>query len=991
MQRHVARSALVRYGIAVLCVTVAVHLALWLRPVTLVGGQLSLIAILITGWVCGLRPALVAWVLATLAFTYYFTPPLDSFRVNPPELPRLIIFALLGLFIATVSAARRKAQDLLESARAQLETRVRERTTDLERSNERLRESEEQWRAVFENNPTMYFMVDGAGTVVSVNPFGAEQLGYTVDELVGRSVLTLYGEPDRDAVRAHVAVCLQQLGRACRWEVWKLRKDGTMLWARETAKAMRRAGGEPIVLVASEDITEHKEAEEERQERRWMIESMDRVNLAIQGTNDLEQMMSDVLEATLSIFDCDRAWLVYPCDPEAESHGVKMQRTRPEFPGLYAVGEDVPMDRHTASVFRTVRSSSGPVQFGPQSDHPLPADLAKSLGIQSRMVMAVYPKGDQPYMFGLSQCAYPRAWTAREQRLFQEIGRRLTDALTSLTIFRRLRESEKRYRHIFESTGVSIWEEDFSQAKAAIDDLRASGVRDFRAYFAAHPQFVQDAIAMVKIVDINAASLKLFAAENKDQLLSSLDKIFVAETNRVFAGELVAIAEGRTSFEAETVLQTLKGEKLTALFTITFPTPSARFDSVLVTIMNITERKQAEYLTRQVFEGSPDAVAVIGRDYRYRRVNPVYERSWGMPAETIVGMHVVELRGSEVFEQALKANLDRCFAGEQVTSGEWLTIAVGRVYHVRTYTPLRSTSNEVNAALVISRDLTEHMLAVEALQKVQAELAHITRVTTLGELAASGAHEVNQPLAAIVADANASLNWLAAAHPDLESVRGALDAIVRDGHRAGEVIQRIRQLASKGAPRKDAVDLNDVVRDVVPLVRAELRHQDISLMLDLASKLPPVLGDRIQLQQVLLNLVMNGVEAMGSVTGRPRRLVIRSEPHDRDHVGVTVQDTGSGIAANELDHVFSAFFTTKPSGMGLGLSISRSIIEAHGGRLWTTPNRPHGAVFHFALPVAKLATNETVPDEGRVDSPPPGSVPSQPRSLKTTATGESDE
>jgi len=226
-------------------------------------------------------------------------------------------------------------------------------------------------------------------------------------------------------------------------------------------------------------------------------------------------------------------------------------------------------------------------------------------------------------------------------------------------------------------------------------------------------------------------------------------------------------------------------------------------------------------------------------------------------------------------------------------------------------------------------------------------------VTTLGELAASVAHEVNQPLAAIVADANASLNWLAEARPDLDSVREALAAIVRDGHRAGEVIQRIRQLARKGAPRKDSVNLNDVVRDVVALVRAELRHQDISLMLDLAEKLSPVLGDRIQLQQVLLNLVMNGLEAMASVTDRPRDLIIRSEPHDDDHVRVAVQDTGIGIAANDLDHVFSAFFTTKPGGMGMGLSISRSIIEAHGGRLWATPDTPHGAIFHFALPVER--------------------------------------
>ena len=251
------------------------------------------------------------------------------------------------------------------------------------------------------------------------------------------------------------------------------------------------------------DITERKRAEDERQMRRWVVESTDRVNLAIQGTNDLEQMMSDVLDAVLSIFDCDRAWLVYPCDADAPTVTLMMQRTRPQFSGLFAVGEQVPVHPESAVVYRTLRASTGPVTFGPGSQHPLPAELAKHLGIQSRIVMALYPKGDQPYMFGLSQCSYPRVWTPQEQFLFQEIGRRLEDALTSLSIFHRLRESEKRYRHIFESTGVSIWEEDFSRVKAAIEDLRSSGVRDFRAYFAAYPEFVHDAIAMVQIVDVN--------------------------------------------------------------------------------------------------------------------------------------------------------------------------------------------------------------------------------------------------------------------------------------------------------------------------------------------------------------------------------------------------------------------------------------------------------------------------------------------------------
>src|SRR5215831_7826282 len=194
--------------------------------------------------------------------------------------------------------------------------------------------------------------------------------------------------------------------------------------------------------------------------RRWFIESMDRVNRAIQGTNDLEQMMSNVLDAALSIFVCDRAWLVYPCDPDALSADLVMQRTRPEFPGLFSVGVALPMDAETAGVHRIVRTSSGPVRFGPGGHHPLPAAMAKSLGIQSRIVMALYPKGDQPYLFGLSQCSYPRVWTSPDEQLFEEIGRRLTDALTSLTIFRRLRESERRYRSIFENTGVTIWEQD---------------------------------------------------------------------------------------------------------------------------------------------------------------------------------------------------------------------------------------------------------------------------------------------------------------------------------------------------------------------------------------------------------------------------------------------------------------------------------------------------------------------------------------------------
>jgi len=258
----------------------------------------------------------------------------------------------------------------------------------------------------------------------------------------------------------------------------------------------------------------------------------------------------------------------------------------------------------------------------------------------------------------------------------------------------------------------------------------------------------------------------------------------------------------------------------------------------------------------------------------------------------------------------------------------------------------------------VARDITELRRAEEMLRDreqrirdAQLELARVTRVTTLGELTASIAHEINQPLAAIVADANASLNWLAPPDPDVDRVRDSLDAIIKDGHRAGEVIQRIRQLTTKGEIQKGAVDVNGVIRDVMPLLRSELQRHRVAAQVDLAEALPPVLADPVQLQQVIINLLVNAVEAMASIDDRPREIVIRSRFDEE--VIVSVRDAGVGIDPGAVDQLFSAFFSTKPGGMGMGLSISRSIIEAHGGRFWATPNADHGASFHFTLPALR--------------------------------------
>jgi two-component system, LuxR family, sensor kinase FixL len=261
------------------------------------------------------------------------------------------------------------------------------------------------------------------------------------------------------------------------------------------------------------------------------------------------------------------------------------------------------------------------------------------------------------------------------------------------------------------------------------------------------------------------------------------------------------------------------------------------------------------------------------------------------------------------------------------------------------------------ATMETNNDITERNHAQEALRRTQAELAHVNRVMTLGELTASIAHEVNQPLAGIVTNGAASLRWLDRVPPELNEARGAVQSMIDDGMRASEVIQRIRALSKKTELQKVRLKVNELIDDVVHLVEREMLDQLISLRLEVAPALPAVLGDRVQLQQVIINLVMNGMEAMVAVTGRPRELVIRAHRHEGEQVLIEVRDSGLGIEPQVIDSLFNAFFTTKPNGMGMGLSISRSIIEAHGGRIWATRNSGPGATFQFTLPSYREAAS----------------------------------
>jgi two-component system, LuxR family, sensor kinase FixL len=278
-----------------------------------------------------------------------------------------------------------------------------------------------------------------------------------------------------------------------------------------------------------------------------------------------------------------------------------------------------------------------------------------------------------------------------------------------------------------------------------------------------------------------------------------------------------------------------------------------------------------------------------------------------------------------------------------VTASALITTLTSRV-RARTEQLALSTAN-------LDQQIAEHKQTQEFLQQTQ-ELARVNRVMLMGEMTASIAHEVNQPLTGIVANAGTGLRYLAAEIPDVEEARRYLELIVRDGKRAAEVIGRIRTLVKRVPERRSHLDLNESVLEVIALTQNELQRNPVDLQINLATDLPMIPADRVQLQQVILNLIVNALEAMNEAGERPRTLVVNSGTTDSSiEVFVEVQDTGPGLDAANLDRLFRSFYTTKPEGMGMGLSISRLIVESHGGRLWATKNEPHGAVFRFTLPV----------------------------------------
>jgi len=371
-----------------------------------------------------------------------------------------------------------------------------------------------------------------------------------------------------------------------------------------------------------------------------------------------------------------------------------------------------------------------------------------------------------------------------------------------------------------------------------------------------------------------------------------------------------------------------------------------------------TSLKESEERWRSVFEMSTVGVALADQNFRFQATNAAFRAMLGRTGEELQGLSPLDICAEEergplklLYEQVRKGTQQRYESVQEYRRADgapvWVQAYVSRIQSDESKPPL---------FLATTIDVTDRRLAEAASREALSDLARVARLTTMGEMTASIAHEINQPLGAIVTDGSAGLRWLANEPPDIEEARACLTRIVKDGHRASQVISGIRTMLKKGRDTKEPLDINELVRDVLTFARGEIETERIVVRTEFNENLSQILVNRVQLQQVVLNLVMNGIDAMATLRDRARVLELRSEQAGPSSVTLTVEDAGTGIEQNVIGRIFEAFFTTKKSGTGMGLSICRSIVAAHGGRLFVSPGDLHGSVFHLELPIYQPGT-----------------------------------
>ena len=555
-----------------------------------------------------------------------------------------------------------------------------------------------------------------------------------------------------------------------------------------------------------------------------------------------------------------------------------------------------------------------------------------------------------------------------------------------------LLRSEQRYQHLFQAMAVACFEFDFSDARDLLRKLRAAGITNLRQHFKQNPETVRDFMRATRVLEVNEQTVGLLGRGSREGLMDNVEPFWPDESTHVYAEAILSALERNRSFSVETRLSRIDGSVFDGHFTVWYSADEPTRG--LGAVIDITERKQAflaleksEQRYRHLFRNTPVALwqlnaQPLGAMLNQLRASGVEDLSAyidnnpeflsSVLSAVIVeevNDHAVQLFGARDRKElighpthwmwresmdTLQRALETRWRGEEsFQEATKLVTRDGRVIDVL-YTVARPRMIEgLPAGLVSMIDLTERVRTQEELRRIQADFAHAARISMLGELTASIAHELNQPLGAIGTSGEASLRWLNRPEPNLAEVQTLTTGMIADARRAAEIIQRIRGLAIRRAPEQVSLSLDDVIREALLFLRQELETRRIRVSHFAASTEQRVLGDRTQLQQVIVNLMINALQAIAQAEATQRDIVIRTNASEPTSLRCTIEDSGRGIDTQHLGRLFDSFFTTKDGGMGMGLAICQSVIDAHGGSIAAdNASALGGARFCFTLPVA---------------------------------------
>jgi PAS domain S-box-containing protein len=665
-----------------------------------------------------------------------------------------------------------------------------------------------------------------------------------------------------------------------------------------------------------------RQAEEDRKAHIHFLESLKQIDQVIKQETGVEQMLWHIIKTVFLIFDCDRAWLLYPCDPDAPSFRVPVEISKPEYPGANMLNVDIPMSPGDAKNLREALESDAPVTDIAGTEKPV--FTARQFGVLSQIFIPIHPKLGKPWGFGMHQCSYPRVWTLEDKRLFQEIGRRLAEGLTSLLMLRELKKSEERFRRLAENARDVIYRMSVPEGKyeyVSPASLPIFGYSPEECYKT--PIIIRQAIHP----DWHQYFEEQWANLIKGIMPPTYEYQFIHKSGEV-----------RWLNQRNILLRDDSGNPI----------------AIEGIVTDITERKKAEEkLSKsakewaETFDAMSDGVSIQSDEFVIVSVNKTLAEILNMSKEEIIGQKCYQLihcKSDPIGDCPLAAckitKQDEYVETFEPVLGKWIAISTS---------PILDEQGNIQKIIHTVRDITELKNAEEQMQLHQANMAHLLRLGEVGEMASALAHEINQPLCAIENYAGACLR-LMETNPDTQQLSDIIVKICTQVERTGKIIHHIKGMFKKKPPQFEFIDINDVIQEAVELMEIKARNQVIHKRMNIQQGLPLVYADFILIEQVIINLISNALDAMNNPKICTKELTIGAKTVLNDMIEVSVSDTGCGILPEDMKKIFGSFFTTKENGIGMGLSLSRTIIESHSGQIWATANVTGGTTFHVTLP-----------------------------------------